>query len=116
MVLWKFTFKEMKHRPGRAILTLLSIVIGVAAVVAVSISTATTHQAYQQIYQSVAGRAALEVVAAGGGIYADDVVPMLEKTPGVEAAAPSFLLVYQRLLPREDQDPSDAAGDRPAAG
>ena len=90
MVLWKFTFKEMKHRPGRAILTLLSIVIGVAAVVAVSISTATTHQAYQQIYQSVAGRAALEVVAAGGGVYADDVVPMLEKTPGVEAAAPSF--------------------------
>ena len=24
------------------------------------------------------------------GVYADDVVPMLEKTPGVEAAAPSF--------------------------
>ena len=91
MVLWKFTFKEMKHRPGRAILTLLSIVIGVAAVVAVSISTATTHEAYQQIFQSVAGRAALEVVSAGGGIYADDAVAAVEKTPGVAAVAPSFL-------------------------
>ena len=73
MILWKFTLREVKSRPGRATLTLLSIVIGVAAVVAVTVGTATTHQAYQEMYESVAGRAALEVVADGGGFFDEDV-------------------------------------------
>ena len=68
MVLWKFTLREIKSRPGRATLTLLSIVISVAAVVAVTVSKNTTHQAYKDMYESVAGRAALEVVAEGGGV------------------------------------------------
>jgi putative ABC transport system permease protein len=59
-------------------------------VVAVSISTATTHRAYQEIYQSIAGRAALEVVAAGGGTFQPDFVPALEHLPGVKAVAPEF--------------------------
>ena len=69
MILWKFTLREVKSRPGRATLTLLSIVIGVAAVVAVTVGTATTHQAYQEMYESVAGRAALEVAAESGGFF-----------------------------------------------
>ena len=50
MILWKFTLREIKNRPGRATLTLLSIVIGVAAVVAVTVGTATTNQACQEMY------------------------------------------------------------------
>ena len=50
MILWKFTLREVKSRPGRATLTLLSIVIGVAAVVAVTVGTATTNQACQEMY------------------------------------------------------------------
>ena len=69
MILWKFTLREVKNRPGRATLTLLSIVIGVAAVVAVTVGTATTHQAYQEMYESVAGRAALEVASESGGFF-----------------------------------------------
>jgi putative ABC transport system permease protein len=89
MVLWKFTLREVKSRPGRATLTLLSIVIGVAAVVAVTVGTATTDQACQQMYESVAGRAAFEVVAEGGGFYDDDVAAELAKVGGVKAAVPS---------------------------
>jgi len=88
MILWKFTLREIKSRPGRALLTLLSIMIGVAAVVAVSVSTATTHRAYQEMYESVTGRAALEVVAEGGGTFPQSVVPLLEEIPGVRAAVP----------------------------
>ncbi len=64
MIFWKFTLREIKSRPGRATLTLLSIVIGVAAVVAVTLGTMSTNQACQNMYVSLAGRAALEVVAA----------------------------------------------------
>ena len=51
MVNWKFAWREVRMRPSRAILTLLSIVIGVAAVVAVTIASGTTRHAFNQIYQ-----------------------------------------------------------------
>lgn len=89
MILWKFTLREVKNRPGRATLTLLSIVIGVAAVIAVTVGTATTYQASQDMYVAVSGRAALEVVTAGDGFFDESVVDDIAKTPGVKAVVPS---------------------------
>ncbi len=90
MVLWKFTFREIKSRPGRATLTLLSIVIGVTAVVAVTVSTNTTHQAYKEMYESISGRASLEVVAEQDKYFSDGIVKTLEQVPGVKAVLPSI--------------------------
>src|SRR4029079_12237447 len=59
MVNWKFAWREVRMRPSRAILTLLSIVIGVAAVVAVTIASGTTGHAFDEIYKAVAGKADL---------------------------------------------------------
>ncbi len=104
MVLWKFTLREIKSRPGRATLTLLSIVISVAAVVAVTVSKNTTHQAYKDMYESVTGRAAFEVVADQDRFFDPRVAKILEKSPGVKAAVPliqtSTRLIFnkQRLL------------------
>ncbi len=89
MILWKFTFRELKNRPGRATLTLLSIVIGVAAVIAVTVGTATTHQASKDMYAAVAGRTGLEIVTAGDGFFEESVTADIEKIPGVKAAVPS---------------------------
>ena len=88
MILWKFTVREMRHRPGRATLTLLSIVIGVAAVVAVTLCGKTTRRAYREMYESLAGRTGLEVVADGAGVQADELVRSLERLPGVRVAVP----------------------------
>ena len=101
MILWKFTLREVKSRPGRATLTLLSIVIGVAAVVAVSVGTATTNRACQEMYAALAGRAALEVVAAGGGFFDEDVAAEIAQTPGVKAAVPSIQKFPPRCTTRE---------------
>jgi putative ABC transport system permease protein len=90
MILWKFTVREVKNRPGRATLTVLSIVIGVAAVVAVTVGTATTHQAYQEMYESVAGRAALEVASENGSFFPADVAAQIKQLPGVKAAVPTI--------------------------
>jgi hypothetical protein len=38
MLYWRFAWRELKQRPSRPILTLLSVVIGVGAVVAVTIA------------------------------------------------------------------------------
>ena len=91
MVLWKYTLREISSRPGRAVLTLLSIVIAVAAVVAVKVATVTTRHAYQEMYASLAGRAALEIVAEGGGTYDQQIVAQVEKVPGVKAAVPVLM-------------------------
>lgn len=88
MILWKFTLREMRHRPGRATLTLLSIVIGVASVVAVTLCSKTTRRAYREMYESLAGRTGLEVVADGPGVRAYELVRSLEQLPGVQAAVP----------------------------
>lgn len=88
MVLWKFTLREIKSRPGRATLTLLSIIISVAAVVAVTVSKNTTHQAYKDMYESVAGRAAFEVVRDNDQFFDPRYIAPLEKVPGVKAVIP----------------------------
>lgn len=90
MVLWKFTLRELKNRPGRATLTLLSIVIAVSAVVAVNVSSSTTRRAYEEMYAKLAGRAALEVIAEGGGAYDEAIVAKLDQVPGVKTAVPIF--------------------------
>ena len=67
MTLSKLTYKELKRRPGRTILSLLGIAIGVASVVAVAFSIQAARKAYHDFYSSVAGDASLEVVAEGFG-------------------------------------------------
>lgn len=88
MVNWKFAWREIRQRPSRAVLTLLSIVIGVAAVVAVSIASGTTRRAFDQIYQTVAGRATLEISAPVGTSFDEKIAAEIRSVPGVQAVAP----------------------------
>ncbi|MGE0609140.1 MAG: FtsX-like permease family protein [Pirellulales bacterium] len=89
MKLWRFTLRQIKSRPGRATLTLLSIVLGVAAVVAVSIATAATRQAYNGMFMALAGRADLEVVGLAGESFPEgEVLSWLSQVPGVQAVTP----------------------------
>jgi putative ABC transport system permease protein len=96
-MLWTLTIREIRHRPGRALLTLMSIVIGVAAVVAVSLTAATTHKATAQMYHALAGRAALEVLGDGADGLEQSWVERLAAVPGVAAAVPAvqrFTVLY----------------------
>src|SRR6266576_3164015 len=63
--LWKYTTREVQRRPGRTLLTLAGIVIGVATVVAITATTRASRRSYQEMYEAVGGKAALEVVARG---------------------------------------------------
>jgi putative ABC transport system permease protein len=103
MSLRRYTIRAMQQRPGRTILTLLSIVIGVAAAVAIDIGTATTRESYQKMFATVTGKATLEITAAGGVAFDQSVLAAVETTPGVLAAAPvvekpSALLLDDRQI------------------
>src|SRR5436309_4221131 len=88
MSLRRYTYRAMQQRPGRTVLTMLSIVIGVTAAVAVGLGTATTRNAYKQMFAMVTGRATLEIDAAGGGGFDESVLSKVEALPEVTAAAP----------------------------
>jgi len=88
MVLWKFALRHVMGRPGRAALTLLSVVIAVAAVTSVMIATSTTRVAYREMFASVSGRAALEITAEGGGSFDHGVLEEVQRMAGVRVAVP----------------------------
>lgn len=88
MGLRRYTWRAMQQRPGRTILTMLSIVIGVTATVGVGLGTATTRSAYKQMFALVTGRATLEVSGQGGKAFSGAILAEIEQVRGVVAAAP----------------------------
>ncbi|MCO6454476.1 MAG: ABC transporter permease [Pirellulaceae bacterium] len=110
MILWKFSLKELRKRPGRAILTLLSVVIGVAAVVSVNLATRTTRQAYREMFQTVSGRTHLEVVAVGGGSFDQQLIALVRDVPGVKLAVP--LVQRYTIMYVDAPDNSEQGGGR----
>ncbi|HEX5103528.1 MAG TPA: FtsX-like permease family protein, partial [Pirellulaceae bacterium] len=88
MSLRRYSWRAIQQRPGRTILTVLSIVIGVTAVVGISLGAATTRNAYKQMFAVVTGRATLEIDALGGGGFDQAVFEKVAGIPGILAATP----------------------------
>jgi len=88
MKLWDLSFQELKLRPGRTLLTMLSIVIGVTALVAVGMAVNTARSTFDRMVQSLAGAADLRIEARSGGRFAQTVLDKIEKLPGVEEVVP----------------------------
>src|SRR5689334_2661195 len=85
-MLWRYTLRTMQRKPLRTLLTLTSVVIGVAGAVAITATTRATHRAYHVLFEAIGGRAALEVVAEGQGGIDARLVDQLATTPGVQSA------------------------------
>ncbi len=90
MILWKISLREIRSHRGRTILTAASIVIGVAAVVAVNLASKAVRTSFTAMQASIAGDAALEVDAAGESLFDQDIAEELSQVPGVQQAAPVF--------------------------
>jgi putative ABC transport system permease protein len=101
MSLRRFSQRAMLSRPGRTILTIASIVIGVAAVVSVTIVTATTRESYQVMFATVRGRTSLEVAAQNTGPIQADLVEKIARLPEVEGAVP--LVQGGSFLPKGEE-------------
>ena len=86
----RYALRELQRRPGRWLVSLFSVVVAVAAIVAVSSATGTTRMAYQQVFESLAGRADLEVVAHGGGHFEQRVQSETARLDGVRTVLPVF--------------------------
>ncbi|MCC6511551.1 MAG: ABC transporter permease [Pirellulaceae bacterium] len=90
MPMGKISVREILSRPTRALLTFTSIVIGVAAVVSVFLTTANTRVAQREMLRAVSGRADLEIIANGVLGFAYDTLEKTRQTSGVKLAAPAI--------------------------
>ena len=84
--LWRYSWRNTKRRPMRALLTLAGITIGVATIVAVSIQTHTMRGVYKQTFEKLIGKASLEVIADGLTSFDEELVSQVERLAEVEAA------------------------------
>ncbi len=102
MILWKLSLREIRSHRGRAILTAVSIVIGVAAVVAVNLASDAVRASFGAVQATIAGEASLEVAPAGDNLLDESLAEQLVDIPGVKVTSP----IYQRptvMYAGEDQ-------------
>ncbi len=99
MAIWHISLREVQRRPGRTLLTVLSVAIGVAVLISVALSSSAVQGTFRELYQSLAGKAALQVVAEGGGPFDQVIAERLGRVKGVRAALPLLQrpgLIYVR--------------------
>jgi putative ABC transport system permease protein len=90
MILWKLSMREIRSHKGRAFLTAASIVIGVAAVVAVNLAAANVRLSFGAMQSTIGGEKSLQVEAPGESLFDESAATELAEVPGVEAAIPVF--------------------------
>ena len=88
MILPAFSLRSLRRRPVRTAVTLSGTVIGVAAILAIMISIRTTRHTYTEMFDRVAGRAALEVHADGLGNFDPRPFEWLGSVSGVASVVP----------------------------
>lgn len=90
MSLAKFSLREVRARPGRILLTILSITIGVAAVVAVLLAISTSRSAQREMMKAVSGKSDLEIISDASTGFPYSVLATVRETAGVHLAAPAI--------------------------
>jgi len=88
MVLWRISWKGFYSRPLRTLLTLTSIVIGVAAIVAVQLSIEDSRATQKSMLQAVTGSTSLEINSVGNAPFETTIVREVAAIAGVKTATP----------------------------
>ncbi|AMV32536.1 ABC transporter permease YtrF precursor [Pirellula sp. SH-Sr6A] len=88
MPLGKLSRREIQSRPLRSLLTLLSVVIGVSAIVATSLASNSARLAQEAMVQSVTGKASLEIEGVGGASFDGKPLEFVAKLDAVQVASP----------------------------
>jgi len=81
---WEF----LRGRAARSTLTILALASAVALVAAIELVSGAVQQAFTEIVDTMAGRAALQVTAGKGEPFPEDTATRAAAVPGVEIAVP----------------------------
>ena len=115
MPLGKLSRREIQSRPLRSLLTLISIVIGVGAIVSTSISTESARLAQEAMIKTVTGNASVEIVSVTDGWFDGKPLEPIARLEGVKVASPIIRRFVQISVPQQSASES-AEGDTQSGG
>lgn len=81
------SLRHLWEEPGRTLLTLAGVALGVAVFLAIRLANASALASFSATVDAVAGRANLQVVGGSGG-FDERLFLRVRRFPGVQAAAP----------------------------
>ena len=83
--------KNLVARPSRTLLRMFGIVLGVAVIIAVSITNESTIGSLNAVFGEISGNSDLMVMSSTDdeGGFSEDARKRVTKVPGVKVAAPS---------------------------
>ena len=104
------TLRSLRARASRTLLTTLGVVLGVAVILAISITNRSTLDSIARVFRETSGKAHLVVTSSSSGDrgFGEAVLRRVVTVPGVKAAIPS--LHVQALL--TDEAPPSEFGIR----
>jgi len=86
----RLLLRQWARRPGRALATIASVAVAVAAVVATWVSADASRAGYQKLTSAIEGVPAVDVLSREGGRFEAGDLPSLAAIPGVRAVVPLF--------------------------
>ena len=90
MTISRLLRRQWRKRPGRALATVASVAMAVAAMVAVWVAADASRAGYRRLAETVEGVPSIDISARGGGRFEATVLPKLADIPGVRAVVPLF--------------------------
>lgn len=98
--------RSLKSRPGRIVLSMFGIILGVASILAIGITNQTALQSITRLFEDTSGKANLVVISSESGSegFREDTLRKILKFSGIVAAVPTQKA--QTLLADESQ-PAD---------
>lgn len=91
----RFVYRGWLSRPGRTLLAIGGVALGVAVLLAVRTANFSAIEAFGRTLEMVAGRADIEVFAEGDGSFDGREFARFTRMPGVRSAAPVYTLAGQ---------------------
>jgi len=79
--------EHLRHRPLRALLTLLGVAIGVSAWLAIRVVNGEVYQSFEQSVESVVGQASITIFSGTEGLD-EQILQIVQEHPGVRVANP----------------------------
>ncbi|MBS1260952.1 MAG: ABC transporter permease YtrF [Calditrichaeota bacterium] len=91
-LLLRIVFRGWSNRPGRTLLALGGIAVGVAVLIAVRLANHSAVEAFARTLEMVSGRADAQIFAAGEGWMDASIYAPLSRMDAIRTAAPVFIV------------------------
>jgi putative ABC transport system permease protein len=99
MLLGTCSLREVQHRWGRAVLTVLGIAVGIAVLIAAQATARSARHAYRAFFEDVAGPDSLEIVTPELAGFDPGVTARLRATAGISALVPRIVATAALATP-----------------